>query len=596
MQLNSVSISGFRSIAEIDDLEIGSPTLLAGHNDAGKTSILDAIRFLLGAYQLAETDPTYSLQSEGSDAPEVPERVGATVVSGSFRLSESEQEELGLGAEISLRRIARLGETATLEIRSLEPDEALLRDYQEETNPQLTGRIQALGLTADGTRKASLLAALDTAAQAAPRSWRWATATSQIARTLPRVELFGARSVADAESAIKDSLQVAYRSHLEADEFSGDIRAIERNLEAKLADDAEALRGHIAERCGDIGQVVIRPEVNLRGSLSSTAVSMKNSLGEDVPLSSAGTGRARRIAFAVWEYTSAQLSSTSADLVLLYDEPDTHLDYQRQRDFMAMILEQAQQPNVRIVIGSHSLNLIDGVDIADVIHVHHDDTLRSLATRLTDDSETGSHLGAIAASLGLRNTVLLHERLFVGVEGATEAQAIPVLFKKTKGRHLESYGIAIWPCDNHEGAMKFAKFLHDRGRNVAFLVDEDARSRKHVFSDENLRKSGLDPDAQCLYVGDPNELEEVFPDELWAKAGNALWPRTDGQSWTADLIAAVRQEQKFSDALLEEFKINSEQGPMSKPEMVTQLAITLTAAEIPDQLVDRFDRLIERAR
>ncbi|WP_426623939.1 AAA family ATPase [Leifsonia sp. McL0607] len=59
MKLTSVSIAGFRSVESMVDLQVGSPTVLAGHNDAGKTAIIDAISFLLGSLKLDDSDRTY---------------------------------------------------------------------------------------------------------------------------------------------------------------------------------------------------------------------------------------------------------------------------------------------------------------------------------------------------------------------------------------------------------------------------------------------------------------------------------------------------------------------------------------------------------
>ena len=59
MKLTNVSIAGFRSVESMTGLPIGSPTVLAGHNDAGKTAIIDAISFLLGSLKLDDSDRTY---------------------------------------------------------------------------------------------------------------------------------------------------------------------------------------------------------------------------------------------------------------------------------------------------------------------------------------------------------------------------------------------------------------------------------------------------------------------------------------------------------------------------------------------------------
>src|SRR5208282_253733 len=57
---------------------------------------------------------------------------------------------------------------------------------------------------------------------------------------------------------------------------------------------------------------------------------------------------------------------------------------------------------------THSLNLIDRVDIADVVQLRLDDRGRTLAERLVDESHEGvdRYLSQLSAAMGLRTSVL----------------------------------------------------------------------------------------------------------------------------------------------------------------------------------------------
>ncbi|OUS91935.1 ATP-dependent endonuclease [Rhodococcus sp. NCIMB 12038] len=594
MQLDRISIIGFRSIAELNDLRIASPTLLTGHNDAGKTTILDAVRFLLNDYNLSDRDPTFASKNVAeADGTETP-RVNETVVVGEFTLSTTESDELGLPASIKIRRYTARGRSALYEVWTKVPGDERLRDLDSLTVPDLKTRVEELGLKAESSLKASLKAALEEAARSATTIHRWQIAPSAVVNALPRIARFNPNGNTDAEDAIRATLQTAYNSHSNHAEFQGSIKGLEKALEKKLTEDAEEIRKHIMRRCGDIGNVRILPSVKLNTGLKATQISVTSKSGEHIHLGEAGAGRARRVSLAVWEFNTGMLRD-SGDVVLVYDEPDNHLDYAHQRDFMKLVQQQSAYPNVRMLIATHSMNLIDGVDISDVVHVKHVDH-RTVADSMTDETPTGSHLGAIASSLGLRNTVLLHERLFVGVEGDTEMASLPILFRHATGRHLESAGIALWACRNNEGAMDFARFLVDHERNVTFLVDSDSKEQaRHVFSDKKLQQRGLSPEKHAIYIGDPNELEELFSDEVWAKTANAKWPRVDGAEWTAHHFAELRGK-KFSKELLDMTREASEQGPSSKPEAMTTLALSLQQGDkLPDQLTEVFRLLEDRA-
>ena len=605
MRLKNVSIEGFRSIQELHSLDLGSPTVLAGRNDAGKSAIIHAILFFLGGYSLTESDRTYLTDAEdGNSSPatdgKVP-RVPNTCVSGLLTLNEAEVGEFGLET-LEVRRISYGGTKAVLEVRQSVAEDLRLRDFESLLVPQLMDRLKTLGLDVSKARKAEYLERLRDAAASGPQLIEWASAPQGLDRALPSARRFDATSAVDAEVAIKDTLATAYKTHLSSETLQGSVRKIEADLETRLVKDASDIRQHIMKKVSDIGDVRISPSVSFTSAngLKSTDISVTNAAGEDINLQYSGAGRARRVALAIWEYNATLLAQSGDDVVLLYDEPDTHLDYAHQRELMALIHEQTRNPKVTVVIASHSMNLVDGTDISDVVHVKHAND-RTVIERLADDSAVGSHLGAIAASVGLRNTVLLHERLFVGVEGESEARALPVLFKLATGRHLESCGIAIWPCGNNEGARHFAEFLQKHDRNVVFLVDEDSKANaKHVFSPQKLRSAGLDPDRQCLYVGDPAEIEEVFTDDQWARAANQSWPRPapEQQAWLASDFAKHRGG-KFSKAVLEMIRIGTEEttAPTGKPDMLVGLALSLAdPTDVPRDLQEKFQRLIELAK
>jgi putative ATP-dependent endonuclease of OLD family len=595
VQLDTVEVEGFRSIASLPPLKISSPTLLTGHNDAGKSALLDAVRFLLNEYTLSDRDPSYELPSETASPNDLRQRVAQTIVTGEFLLSEHEQKELSLSERVRLRRRSDGGAASLYELEASIPDDERLRNLDGLSLPQLKELAQELGLKAAGPNKPHFYAALRAHADSSPSTKGWSQASAAILKSLPPVLSFNPSGVTDAEETIRAALQTSYRTHEKDESLVGGIKKLELALEEKIAEDATKLRQHIMDTIPDLGTVTIIPAVSFSSGLKQTQVSITNPAGEAVHLGEAGAGRARRVSLAVWEFTVGLLENSS-DVVILYDEPDTHLDYSHQRSFMRLIDRQARLGHVRMIIATHSMNLIDGVDIADVVLLAHDDSYRTVAHVLADDSEIGTHLGAVAASLGLRNTVLLHERLFVGVEGPTETAAFPVLFRLATGRQLEACGIAMWSCNNNEGALKFAAFLNEHGRDVVFLVDQDSKSNsKHIFSTKKLSEYGLADAQHGIYLGDPSELEDLFGDSTWARVANLEWKKVDGTEWFEAEIAALRQG-KFSSSLLELFKTGSETGPKNKQELVVTLALNLSdRSEVPAALSEAFDILIARA-
>ncbi|WP_406817410.1 ATP-dependent nuclease [Mycobacterium sp. M23085] len=587
MLLNSVIIRGFRSIEANLEIPVGSPTILAGHNDAGKSAVIDAVAFLLDALKLTDRDRTY-----GDPGPDDnPTRVSETSVEGVFNLRAEEQTELSLPSEVRMRRVYRESGTA-LEVLTAVPVDATLKDIGAQDVKTLKFRLGSLGLSQDGL-KADLVTRLEERAATAEKVDEWVPAPAEVKRALPRVQRFDATSTQNPEDAIFATLRTSYAAHTEDENIKGSLTEVTEALQDCVVADAEALRIHIKEKCSDIGEIQIHPNIRLDSGLKSVEVSARNARGEQVHLGQSGTGRSRRIALAVWEFNADLMSGSGEDTILLYDEPDTHLDYRNQRGFMKLLDDQAALPNVRVVVATHSMNLIDGVDISKVVHLRHEES-RTVAEKIADDTEVGAHLGAIAASLGLRNTVLLHERLFVGVEGATESRAFPVLFKLATGRHLQACGIAIWPCDNNDGALRFAQYLHTHGRDVLLVVDEDSRGLK-LFSEASLGNHGLSMNTHLLTVG-TREFEDTFTDEQWAACANREWPRVDGREWETSDFSQLRTG-KFSSDVAAMIRENSSVEVSGKPHIMQRLALGLSSPdEVPEKVRELFDLLIERAQ
>lgn len=586
MLLESVTIRGFRSIGSDLTVSVDSPTILAGHNDAGKSAVLDAIAFLLDEIKLTDRDRTYG--APGVDG--VPSRVSETVVEGLFLIRPDEEETVGRTGHVKLRRAYRESGT-TLEVLSAVPVDERLQDIETQDVKTLKFRLNGLGLAESGL-KPELVARLQELVPAAAKEDRWVPASVTIRRALPRVQRFDATSTQNPEEAILATLKTSYTAHTEDDKVRGKLSKVTKTLQRRVAKDAEALRQHIKMQCSDIGDIMIDPTVRLDSGLKGVELSAVNGRGEQVHLGQSGTGRSRRIALAVWEFNADLLSGSNEDTVLLYDEPDTHLDYSNQREFMALLSAQSALPNVRIVVATHSMNIIDGVDISKVVHLRHVEN-RTTADTITDDSEIGMHLGSIAASLGLRNTVLLHERLFVGVEGATESRAFPVLFKLATGRQLQACGIAVWPCDNNEGALRFAQYLVKHQREVIIVVDQDSRDLK-IFKEPSLGTHDLQLGTHVLTVG-VREFEDTFSDQQWTDCANREWPRSDGRDWVVSDFAQHR-DGKFSKEIESMVRENSTIEISGKPEIMTKLALGLSdAAEVPEELRTMFDELIKRA-
>ncbi|PBC69671.1 putative ATP-dependent endonuclease of OLD family [Streptomyces sp. TLI_235] len=607
MHLKDFSVSGFRSLTLVENIPVGAPTILAGHNDGGKSAVLAALDFLLGGHRLVEQDRTYDNPPvPGASAASAQARCTATWVEGHFVLDGSEQA-MGFPAELRIRRRVEGDSAPVLEYWARIPADPELRDIGSLLVPALRELVEAFGLQVEGKGlKADLQAALVAYAARSPQVTEWTTLPKQLVRRLPRLLSFSGKDESP-DRAVHTALAGSYQTHLEDDGLQGRLRTIESEVTDRVRNDAANLCEHIKSHCQDLLEVSVEPEISFTHGFKHAHLHISRAHGEPVDLARSGRGSNRRIALAVWEWTSRLLEDPHPDedgtppvqTIVVYDEPDTHLDYSHQRTVMDLIRRQCATGAVKVIVATHSMNLIDGVDIADVVHLRLE-AGRTVVERLTNDTHEGIdlHLGQIASALGLRNSVLLHERCFLAVEGATEQQAIPVLFRLSEGLSLQAAGIALWACNNNEGALHLARYLAARRprRTVMLLVDADSRNVAKFFRDDRLRHFGLDPATQVSFVGEAhgfNELEELFDDEQWARVANIKWPRADGQQpWEAAHFKAHRGGRKFSKDILDMIKDQGIESPDGKPDMVYELATSLRSpSDVPVQLRDVFTAL-----
>ncbi|GAA1294090.1 ATP-dependent nuclease [Saccharothrix xinjiangensis] len=594
MHLEKYSVRGFRSLADVADIPISSPTILAGPNDGGKTAALGALGFLLGAHTVTEDDRSYLAGEAGG-------RCTDTEVVGDFRLDAWEQEKFGLPTELRIRRWTDGDLVPRFEIWGSVPDDEELRDLSGKLVPELKELATRFGIRLPKPTKPVLLAALVEYGREHSSGQGWSGMPPALADRLPRLTEFEGHSL-DPEAAIRSVLAVQFKSYMAEENVQGRVRELETDARDWLGMQAKPLADHIVERFGDIASVTVEAEVSFSPLLRSTSLRLERASGEQVRLDRSGRGSARRVSMAVWEGTSELLvehAGSEVDpevgppvqVIVAYDEPDTHLDYHFQREVMGIIRRQGAAEHVSVVVATHSMNLIDGVDIRDVVLLRLDAARRTVVQRLgsAEHAEFDRHLGTIAAAVGLRNSVLLHERCFLAVEGDTEQLVIPVLFNLSEGMSLQAAGVALWACGGNDGALKLACYLHKHGRSVMLMIDADSEANSRIFRQPNLtRHFGQDKDRVTRMVGkmsNVRELEELFDDETWARTANEAWPRDSG--WTPQDFAAHRGR-KFSGGVERMLQEHSEQRP-GKPEMLWEIAVRLERpTDVPAELRDIF--------
>jgi len=141
---------------------------------------------------------------------------------------------------------------------------------------------------------------------------------------------------------------------------------LQREVETLLSEDAKSLGTHIQARCPDLHSVDVIPTVSFAPTFERAALSFARHPGERGGLERSGLGMRQRVSLATWEWTSELLASDASEQVdadkdepalrqtiIVYDEPDTHLDYGQQRKIMDLIRSQGEIPSTNVIVATN---------------------------------------------------------------------------------------------------------------------------------------------------------------------------------------------------------------------------------------------------
>jgi len=551
MKLEKFRVEGFRCLEAVDWVPVRKMIIFTGQNDGGKTSMLESMAHFLNPK--SEPDPAdYTLISEDGRQKD------RIVAEGLFTTSESDRALLGMTTDtVHVKREFSANGPSRYLYKTSVPQDHRLRNLPKMNLNDLTRLAGALGVSLTNRRtKGIVLEEMNRWVANQTHEEGWGDLPSEAENRLPELRIFASAQALDPEGEINSTLRNSFSTRIKGSGYAGPLVDISRRIESDMKHDLDALLPIIKRYCPDVTDMQIRPMFDFSSGFRASSVSLVKRDGPVVDMGKEGEGRKRRITLAVYEWREKVFSETPEDvpseqLILAFDEPDTHLDYLYQRKVFDLIKKISSQPRISVVVCTHSLNLIDRVPFTDVVHFEIVNGHTRTNVLETDDPELQDlFMFQISENLGLRNSVMLNERCFLAVEGLTEITAIPVLFRLRFGVPPQAAGVRLLDGEGGPGARLFAKFLHRNRRTVIFLVDTDTRerSRGRYFTQEALKRDNFDP-SQIFSVGTV-EFEDAFSDEQYLRAAQLYWKRHDSSAWSIEEFRSLRASKDFADDLV----------------------------------------------
>jgi predicted ATP-dependent endonuclease of OLD family len=606
MKLIAFKAEHFRCLYQTDWIPFSELSIFTGENDGGKSTTLYALEIFLSPRKIPNVDD-YSYTTVTPENLNGNLRETEITLQGKFELNPSEivllQAVWGINSPIiEVKRIFKADTPTTpyMLLAEAYDDDSFKQPLDDYTVAQLRDIATRFSIDIGAARlKQEIVEAIRDWVNGQPKVIAEVRLPDSLISCLPEVQVFSSESALDPESEIRRTLNTQFKTLIGTDKYSGTISQITKDIETDLNAGLDKLAPYVKQYSGDVQSVSIRPNFNFASGLTTTELQLTRQDGRPILLQQSGAGQRRRFSLAIYEWSQEIFKNrdeNSRQLIMAFDEPDTHLDYKAQRQIFDVINKFADLPAMQVIVCTHSLNFIERVPINRIVHYSIDQAIRhtKLEVLSLDDHETTDlFMYEISKNMGLRNSVMLHERCFLIIEGSTEMTALPVLFYKTYEMPLQSAGICLLNGENSYGARMLVKFLNAHKRQVLFLVDTDAITtdgvKKH-FTPSSFQTDGIDETAQVHYIG-VREFEDAFSDEIWVRMAQANYPKLSGRAWEISDFRSLRGNPKFSRDV--QTLIQSEAGLGYEPpksDLGYKLAQCIDKTEIPDVILECFDK------
>lgn len=204
--------------------------------------------------------------------------------------------------------------------------------------------------------------------------------------------------------------------------------------------------------------------------------------------------------------------------VILMEEPENHLSFSSLRKMLQEISEQ--QEKSQIIVATHSNMIASRLNLKNVLWI----TDAGVKTLQEVQDDTAKFFEKADDNAFLQ--VLLSEKAIL-VEGATEFLLIPYFYQKLTGKTLEEDSISVISC-NGIAYKKYLEIAEATGKRIAVITDNDKKEDKikeaASFNEENeSQRVFMDEDIEnwtwevCVYKENKQQLDGLIKVKKGAK-------------------------------------------------------------------------------
>lgn len=616
--MKSIQLKNFQCFADSEEIPLHDFTIFIGENDSGKSAILRALDIFYGNSQIT-LDIFHRINNEIQNECEIQIKYNDI-----HKNEETFPKQFVINNEVTIKKRFSLNDSNQIE------QIILIKAYnfsQEELNNVSALKADSLkkifkefdlNYTNVDESKRTLNEYLQNNFDNLQKSIDWQKVNwNNISSYLPIYEYYNSSSYGNPVHLVSNTLKSVFRSffydinehnqEILKPELSTKKEIIENELNTKIQNELKQKIQHINKKISNItGDFSI--DFGSGFQLSSLQADFGQGLRD---INYIGEGSKKRLFLAITEWDKEIRSKKEYKKVIRgYDEPDTSLHYKAQKEMYYTLKELSENGNVRIqpILCTHSLSMIDRAPPKIINHViiehgiSHIDYLKG-----EDDEDIKNFLENISSISGITNSSLFFERCFLIVEGETEYNALPKLYKKMTSKNLSEDGVILVNIEGNGSWKSFLKLLNRNKQKATILyLDKDIQEDgKRNLTPQTIREVGFDQnfiEDNVIFVG-TKEFEDVFTNEIIAKYLNQFHPKIGEEQWCCDDIENLRGKGKFSDKIKNlvgsyQHENGIRHRDFKKPEFGMNIAEILTKDEIKDlkimdDLMDKINKIVE---
>ncbi len=610
MTLKELYIRGYKCFKNSGKIPIHSLTVFIGENDSGKTSILEAIDILLNNKSIKSED--YHFDNETNSTSEQIEIIGI------FKIADNEELAKDLSLNGKLELIKRIDYENGIQyfVRKEVFTDDRLNTLDKQLVVELKDIIQNLGEEPKGV-KAELIEQIKNhiAVNPQPQSikeisiqWRL------ISELVPIFQRYTSSDYGNPHNLVAKVLSNVYRTYFyEKDENTGEEKLknsfgdlkneIIANLDNKIQ---ESLKDVIKKYNPKVSEVKGKYNIDFARGLDFYQLEIDTGSGLK-PIGNRGEGSKKRMYLAILEWDKEIESElpTTRGIIKAYDEPDSNLHFGAQRKlFYTIQNESSQKEHVQNIVCTHSLTMIDRAPALSINcltpNEYEQSEIKYLETD-EEDIEIREFLSQVSEIGGIRNSSIFYERCFLLVEGPSEENAIPILYKKYFGRNLAEDGIVLINLESNGAWRNFLKLLKKNKEHCTILfLDSDTQNATSSASitPDKLQEIGFSAgflNDNVVFAGN-KEFEDIYPNSTLVDMLNNKYPKNNGNNWEVSEIQELRDNsQKFSEDLKNTI-CREHRGRIGKPEIALEFSNWIATEEISTlaEVKTLFDKLKEK--